>query len=41
MARWGTINPADLEIFYRADTFEAAFAYLQRELEPTRMAKRQ
>jgi hypothetical protein len=41
MAGWGTINPADLELFYRADTSEAAFAYLQRELEPTLMAKRQ
>ena len=41
MALWRTINPADLELFYRADTPEAAFAYLQPELEPTLMAKRQ
>ena len=42
MARWGTINPADLELFYRADKPEAAFAYSQRELQPTLiMAKRQ
>ena len=40
LARWGVISAADLELFHRADTPQAAFDYLQRELEPLVAAKR-
>ena len=39
VASWGTISTADLELFYRVDTPEAAFACSQRELKPTLVAK--
>jgi hypothetical protein len=33
LARWGTIDREDLELFHRADTPQEALAYLQRELK--------
>jgi uncharacterized protein (TIGR00730 family) len=31
--RWGTINAADLEIFYKTDSVDAAFTYVTSKLE--------
>lgn len=36
MARWGTINPEDLNLFHRADTPQEAFDYLKAHMQPRR-----
>ena len=41
IARWGTSSEEDLKFPHRADTPEAAFSYLQQQLEPIAAAKQQ
>jgi uncharacterized protein (TIGR00730 family) len=33
LVRWGTVSPEDLDLFFRTDSVDEAFAFLVRELE--------
>ena len=40
MVDFGTISPEDLNLFYRTDSVDEAYAYLVRELETHHLGKK-
>ncbi len=39
LAKWGVISPEDLDLFYRTDNVEDAFAYITKELNAHALSK--
>jgi predicted Rossmann-fold nucleotide-binding protein len=39
LVRWGMISPEDLDLFFRTDSVDEAYAFLTRELEANVLSK--